>query len=162
LLETAAVDTPALEDEVVDSLRAAAEVAARHGVVLGLEMEIAGSDYAALVARVGHPSVRAYYDVGNSTARGFDVDEDVTPLLPTLFAVHLKDRKKGGTSMPFGAGDARFDAFFRKTLSHGFRGDFVLQHYFDREPQTEAARTLAFVRGRLTQAERFIHTERRR
>lgn len=152
LLETAAVNTETLEREVVDSLRRAAPVAATHGVVLGLEMEIPGERYADLIERVGHPAVRAYYDTGNSTAQGFDIAEDVRPLLPLLHAVHVKDRKRHGTSMPLGKGDTNFLGFFRALAAHGFKGDLVLQHYFDTAPILSARDGLAAVRGLLSRA----------
>ena len=152
LLETAAVDTPALKDEVVASLQSVAPCAEAAGVVLGLEMEIAGHEYAALIARVGHPSVRAYYDVGNSTAQGFDAATDIVPLLPRLFAVHVKDRKRGSSSVPFGTGDVNFPGFFAALSDSQFGGDFVLQHYFDTDPLGSAKASLDFVRAGLARA----------
>jgi hexulose-6-phosphate isomerase len=152
LLETAAVDTPELEDEVVASLASAAPFAEAAGIVLGLEMEIAGPEYAALIGRVGHPSVRAYYDVGNSTAQGFDAATDIVPLLSRLFAVHVKDRKRGSSSVPFGSGDANFAGFFATLASSRFDGDFVLQHYFDSDPLGSAKASLDFVRAGLRRA----------
>lgn len=146
LLETSAVDTPELQREVVASLRAAAPIAERYGVTLGLEMEIVGSEYARLVQSVGSSRVRAYYDTGNCTAAGVDVAEDIVPLLPLLHAVHVKDRVRGGGSKPLGTGDTNFGGFFPALLKAGFRGDFVLQHYFDEQPELEAERALSFVR----------------
>ena len=112
LLETSAVDTPELKREVVSSLRAAAPVAERYGVTLGLEMEIPGAEYAKLVQSVGSSRVRAYYDTGNCTAAGVDIAQDILPVLPVLHAVHVKDRVRGGTSKPLGTGDTNFAGFF--------------------------------------------------
>ncbi len=145
LLETSAVDTPELAREVVASLRSVAPIAEQRGVTLGLEMEIAGPDYARLIERVGSSHVRAYYDTGNSTAQGFDIASDIAPLLPLLSAVHVKDRVRGGSSKPLGTGDANFQGFFPRLLASGFRGDFVLQHYFEAQPELEAERSLSFV-----------------
>jgi L-ribulose-5-phosphate 3-epimerase len=152
LLETSAVDTPELQLEVVASLRAAAPVAERHGVTLGLEMELPGPEYARLIRSVGSPRVRAYYDTGNCTAAGVDIAEDIVPLLPLLHAVHIKDRVRGGGSKPLGTGDTNFAGFFPALLSAGFRGDFVLQHYFERQPELEAEQALCFVRQLLEAA----------
>jgi hexulose-6-phosphate isomerase len=145
LLETSAVDTPELKREVAASLRRVAPVAERLGVTLGLEMEIAGAEYARLIESVASSHVRAYYDTGNSTAQGFDVGEDIVPLLPLLHAVHIKDRVRGGGSKPLGTGDTNFQGFFPRLLRAGFRGDFVLQHYFDEQPELETERSLSFV-----------------
>lgn len=152
LLETAAVDTPELRAEVARSLGAAAPLAARNGVVLGLEMEIPGVEYAALIRAVGHPAVRAYYDTGNSTAQGFDIALDIAPLLPSLFAVHVKDRKRHGSSVPLGTGDCNFDGFLRVLARNEFSGDFVLQHYFEQDPEGTARAALAYLRERLALA----------
>jgi hexulose-6-phosphate isomerase len=152
LLETSAVDTPDLKREVAISLKSAVPFAERYGVTLGLEMEIAGAEYAKVVQSVGSRHVRAYYDTGNSTAAGFDIAEDIEPLLPLLHAVHIKDRVKAGGSKPLGTGDTNFQAFFPKLLRAGFRGDFVLQHYFDAQPELEAERSLSFVQQLLESA----------
>jgi hexulose-6-phosphate isomerase len=152
LLETSAVDTTELKREVVASLRAAAPIAERHGVTLGLEMEMPGPEYAKLIRSVASPNVRAYYDTGNSTAQGADVALDIVPLLGLLHAVHVKDRRRGGTSQPLGSGDTNFRGLFPVLLKAGFRGDFVLQHYFEHDPEAEAAQSLAFVRRLLESA----------
>jgi L-ribulose-5-phosphate 3-epimerase len=145
LLETSAVDSPELKREIVLSLRSVVEVAERYGVTLGLEMEIPGTEYVKVVQSVGSPRVRAYYDTGNSTAQGADIAEDIVPVLPVLHAVHIKDRVKGGGSKPLGTGDTNFLGFFPELLRAGFRGDFVLQHYFEAQPELETERSLSFV-----------------
>jgi L-ribulose-5-phosphate 3-epimerase len=65
--------------------------------------------------------------------------------LPLLHAVHVKDRVRGGGSKPLGTGDTNFQGFFPRLLRAGFRGDFVLQHYFDTQPELETERSLSFV-----------------
>lgn len=152
LLETSAVDTPDLRREVAISLKSAVPFAERYGVTLGLEMEIAGPDYAKVVQSVGSRRVRAYYDTGNSTAAGFDIAQDIEPLLPLLHAVHIKDRVRGGGSKPLGTGDTNFQAFLPKLLRAGFRGDFVLQHYFDAQPEVETERSQSFLQQLLESA----------
>jgi sugar phosphate isomerase/epimerase len=149
LLETSAVDTPELVRQVTESIQRVCPVLDECDVVLGLEMEIAGKDYAAVIHGVGHDKVRAYYDTGNSTAQGFDIAADIRPLLPVLEAVHLKDRALRGKSQPFGQGAANFGAFFAVLAEAGYRGDFLTQHYFDAEPERSAAHSLGFVREQL-------------
>jgi L-ribulose-5-phosphate 3-epimerase len=152
LLETAAVPTLELKREVAVSLRSAVPFAERYGVTLGLEMEVPGEEYAQVVLSAGSARVRAYYDTGNSTAAGADIAEDIVPLLPLLHAVHVKDRVRGGGSKPLGTGDTNFAGFFPRIVRGGFRGDFVLQHYFDAQPEVEAERSLCFVQHLLDSA----------
>jgi L-ribulose-5-phosphate 3-epimerase len=152
LLESSAVDTLELKREVVVSLRSVVDVAERYGVTLGLEMEIPGPEYLKVVESVNSQRVRAYYDTGNSTAQGADIAQDIVPLLPVLHAVHIKDRVTGGGSRPLGTGDTNFQAFFPALLRAGFRGDFVLQHYFEDQPELETERSLSFVQQLLESA----------
>ncbi len=152
LLETSAVDSADLKEQVVESLQQVTSTLVECDVRLGLEMEIPGLEYAALIGRVGHPHVRAYYDVGNSTAQGFDVAQDILPLLPVLEAVHLKDRVKRGTTRRFGLGDANFRGFFERLSGANYLGDFLLQHYFDADPEAAASHSLGFVRSALSAA----------
>lgn len=149
LLETSAVDTPELKAQVTESIRSVCPALETYDVVLGLEMEIPGREYAELIQGVGHDHVRAYYDTGNSTAQGLDIETDVLPLLPFLAAVHLKDRMAFGTSRPFGQGNANFDGFFAVLARAGYCGDFLTQHYFDADPEASAAHSLSFVRRQL-------------
>ncbi|MET0793357.1 MAG: sugar phosphate isomerase/epimerase family protein [Polyangiaceae bacterium] len=149
LLETSAVDTPELKRQVSESIRLVCPALEAYDVVLGLEMEIPGREYAQLIHGIGHAQVRAYYDTGNSTAQGLNIESDIEPLLPVLEAVHLKDRVSFGTSRPFGQGNANFAGFFAVLARAGYAGDFLTQHYFDADPQAAAAHSLAFVRGQL-------------
>jgi len=134
---------------VTESIRQVCPALEAYDVVLGLEMEIPGKDYAALIHGVGHDHVRAYYDTGNSTAQGLDIETDIVPLLPLLEAVHLKDRVAFGTSRPFGSGNSNFAGFFSVLSRAGYRGDFLTQHYFDADPEAAAAHSLAFTRAQL-------------
>jgi sugar phosphate isomerase/epimerase len=149
LLETSAVDTAEQKREVTESIRLVCPALEAYDVVLGLEMEIPGKDYAALIHGVGHDHVRAYYDTGNSTAQGLDIETDILPLLPLLEAVHLKDRVAFGSSRPFGSGNSNFDGFFSVLAGAGYAGDFLTQHYFDADPEAAAAHSLAFARAQL-------------
>lgn len=149
LLETSALRTPAEVREATESIRSVCPLLEAYDVTLGLEMEIPGEDYAAVIHGIGHSHVRAYYDTGNSTAQGMDIASDIFPLLPLLEAVHLKDRLVGGTSQPFGQGAANFSDFFAVLEGAGYSGDFLTQHYFDADPESSAAHSLGFVQAEL-------------
>ena len=149
LLETSALTTPEQVREVTESIQRVCPALEAYDVTLGLEMEIPGNEYAAVIRGIGHTHVRAYYDTGNSTAQGLDIATDILPLLPLLEAVHLKDRMRFGTSQPFGRGAANFDGFFAVLANVGYAGDFLTQHYFDTDPEASAAHSLAFVHAQL-------------
>ncbi len=156
LVEVSALPTPALRASFVHSVRQCLAVAEAHQIVLALEMEVPGAEYAAFVASIGHPLVRACYDSGNSAAQGFDIGKDVVDVVPYLDAVHIKDRLVGGTSQPLGSGHANFDGFFDALGRGGFQGDLILQHYFAADPMFDALRSLNFVKRGLARAAREV------
>lgn len=145
-LEEAALDTQEKEDCAVQNLNRALPAAERHQVMLGLEMEIPGERYRALIERFAHPLVRAYYDTGNSTAQGIDIGNDITHLRQQLGAVHIKDRKTHGGTQFLGKGDTNFEGLFSHLNQWDFHGDLVLQHYFE-DPENDAAQALGHIRA---------------
>jgi sugar phosphate isomerase/epimerase len=79
-------------EHVGDVLRDLAPEAARAGVVLGLENMLSAEDNARLMERSQSSSVRAYYDVGNSTAAGFDPAKEIRWLgKDRICQFHFKD-----------------------------------------------------------------------
>ena len=101
--DAGALSTAAEQARVADILRDLAPEAARAGVVLGLENTISAADNVRIMERVGSPAVRVYYDVGNSTAQGFDVVEELRWLgAERICEVHVKDN-------PHFLGEGRID-----------------------------------------------------
>jgi L-ribulose-5-phosphate 3-epimerase len=152
LLEEAALDSEDKQALALDSIARAIPTAERHQVIMGLEMELCGEAYARIVSRLDHPLVRATYDTGNSTAQGFDIAQDIEPLLPLLAAVHIKDRVVGGGSCMLGSGDANFAGFFSRLIDAGFEGDLILEPFVGDEPVQNTRRNLAFVQEQLARA----------
>ena len=97
------------------------------GVELHLETDLPPHDFAALLERVGHSHLKCNYDIGNSASLGFDQGEELTVLGPWLGSVHVKDRVKGGSTVPLGTGNADFPTCFRKIADAGFSRWFILQ-----------------------------------
>ena len=144
-LEVAALDTEEKRSTAIRNIKVALPSAERNGVALGIEMEIPGAAYRKVIEEIGHDLVVAYYDTGNSTAAGADVGTDVVALGSRLGAVHVKDRVRGGATCTLGTGDTNFLGFFAQLSRWDFRGDIVLQQYFE-SPVEDARRALSFVR----------------
>lgn len=145
-LEEAALDTLAKRKAAIRNLVRALPAAERHGITLGLEMEIPGPEYRALIDEINHELVVAYYDTGNSTAQGLDVGRDVLALQERLGALHIKDRKIHGGTQFLGSGDTNFLELFEHLKEWNFQGDLVLQHYFE-QPENDAQDALKVVRS---------------
>lgn len=78
-------------DRVVDLLKEAAPRAEKAGVILGLENYLSARHNAAILDRVGSPAVQVYYDVGNSTDKGYDILEEIRFLGKRICQFHAKD-----------------------------------------------------------------------
>jgi L-ribulose-5-phosphate 3-epimerase len=92
-------------DHVVGVLKDIAPKAEKQGVTIALENYLSASDNMKIIQRVGSPAVKVYYDVGNSTDKGYDIYAEIRQLGPLLCEMHAKDGK-------FMLGQGRID--FRK------------------------------------------------
>jgi len=87
-----ALQTQTEKDYVGDVLRELAPQAEKADVILGLENTISAEDNVRIVDRARSKAVLVYYDVGNSTAAGFDVLKEIPWLgKDRICQFHLKD-----------------------------------------------------------------------
>lgn len=70
-------DDPSGVDETVRRLREVAPVAEKAGVTLGIESWLSAEDHMRIIDRVGSRAVQVYYDVANSTERGYDILKEI-------------------------------------------------------------------------------------
>lgn len=113
----------AREEDLLVRLLAAVDAA---GVALDLETDLPPGRFAALLERLP-PHVTVNYDTGNSASLGFDVDEELDAYGVRIGHVHVKDRVRGGGTVPLGEGDADLPRAFRRLRALGYDGDLVLQ-----------------------------------
>jgi len=92
--------------KLVDLLKEVAPRAEKAGVVLGLENYHSAADNLKVIEKVGSKAVSVYYDVGNSTDKGYDILAEIRLLAKEgrLCELHAKD----GPHL-FGAPGSRVD-----------------------------------------------------
>lgn len=109
-------------EHLVKTLKNVAPKAEKRGVIIGLESYLSAEDNMRLIERVGSPSLRVYYDVGNSTDKGRDIHKEIRLLDKLICEFHFKDGKHS-------LGSGRID--FRKVRESldaiGYRGWIVLE-----------------------------------
>ena len=132
--------------QMLESLREPLELAAAHGIRLGLETELPAGEYLELIEQNEHQALGVYYDVGNAAAKGYDTAADVRVLSKHLYGVHIKDRKLNGPSVPLGRGDVNFSEFFTALAETRYPGPLVLQTAFGDDFLSIARTHLSFVR----------------
>lgn len=108
-------------------LRELAPLAQAAKVELHLETDLPPDRFSALLASVDHPFVKANYDIGNSASLGYAPREELAALAPWLGSVHVKDRVRGGGTVPLGTGNADLPAAFEMIAKAGFSRWFILQ-----------------------------------
>lgn len=105
-------------DYVGDALREIAPAAEKAGVILGLEDTISAEDNVRIMERSKSPAVLTYYDVGNSTEGGFDVQKEIRWLgKERICQFHLKDNPHY-----LGEGKIDFPPLLKAIEDIGFHG----------------------------------------
>jgi L-ribulose-5-phosphate 3-epimerase len=82
---------PAGIERTVEVLQDVAPRAERVGVILGLENYLSAEENLDILRRVGSPAVQVYYDVGNSTDKGYDIYREIRALKGKICEFHFKD-----------------------------------------------------------------------
>jgi sugar phosphate isomerase/epimerase len=110
--------TPAEMDYTADALRDFGPEAEKAGVILGLENTISAEDNVRIMDRARSKAVLVYYDVGNSTGRGFDIVKEIRWLGKSrICQMHLKDNPNF-----LGEGKIDFPAVMQAIRDIGFTG----------------------------------------
>jgi len=87
-----ALKTREERDFVSDFLKKVGPDAEKAGIILGLENENSAEENVYMLERIQSPSVKVYYDVGNSTRGGYDVVKEIRWLgRDRICQFHLKD-----------------------------------------------------------------------
>jgi L-ribulose-5-phosphate 3-epimerase len=126
-VDASRIDTDLDFEQVVATLGRAARRAEELGVELHLEASLGPDRFAELLARVPSGHVKVNYDIGNSASLAYDPREEFAAYGDRVGSIHLKDRVKGGGTVPLGTGDADLPAVFESMRAVGYAGDVVLQ-----------------------------------
>ncbi|MBF0095515.1 MAG: sugar phosphate isomerase/epimerase [Alphaproteobacteria bacterium] len=126
-VDASSLKTGGEREALAEVLRQVLPRAEAAGVELHLETDLPPALFAGVLGRVNHPFLRANYDIGNSASLGYDPAEELDAIGPFLGSVHVKDRVRGGGTVPLGTGSADFATCFRKIVDAGFDRWFVLQ-----------------------------------
>jgi L-ribulose-5-phosphate 3-epimerase len=92
-----------------------------------LETSLGPEDFRSLIEAIGNPQVRINYDSGNSSSLGFSAEAEWDAYGKLIGSVHIKDRLKGGGTVPLGTGNADFNALARCLKRFEYQGRFILQ-----------------------------------
>lgn len=78
-------------DRTVDLLKELAPRAEKAGMILGIENYLSAEENLDILNRVCSRAVQVYYDVGNSTDKGYDIYKEIRMLKGQICEFHAKD-----------------------------------------------------------------------
>ena len=126
-VDQSSMRTPADRALGLEVIRAAVPAAQRAKLELHLETDLAPADFAAFLATLPADVVKVNYDSGNSASLGYHPKQELLAYGDHIGSVHIKDRMRGGTTVPLGLGHAEFSDLFAGLAALRYAGDFVLQ-----------------------------------
>jgi hexulose-6-phosphate isomerase len=140
-LDNSKIDSDAEEAHVVQVLRRALAHAENAEIELDLETSLDPRRLHSLLAKLPHPRLKVNYDSGNSASLGYDIHEEIATYGDRIGGVHIKDRVRGGSTVPLGTGDAKIPVLLSHLHRIGYKGDFVME-----AARGEAGKELDWVR----------------
>jgi L-ribulose-5-phosphate 3-epimerase len=126
-VDASRIDSDQELGDVVAILETIAPTLIATGVELHLETALPPDALAGMLARLPNPMVKVNYDSGNSSSLGYHPLDEFAAYGARVGSVHIKDRVRGGSTVPLGTGDTDFKALFGCLEAVAYRGDFVLQ-----------------------------------
>lgn len=132
IVELPFVDSSSLEnydriEEIQRNLEPALKIAQDCNIILALESDLEPDLFCKLLEKFNHPNLKANYDVGNSTSKGYNVEKELTVLKKWIVNIHVKDRLRHKDTVPFGEGDVDFKKFFQKLSKIQYSKDLIIQ-----------------------------------
>lgn len=125
----------------IDGVKTAAETAEQHDVCLALESTLTAAEHQQILDQVGSPAVGVYYDMGNSTGRGYDAAQEIRDLGSAIAQMHIKDTSGSHA----GEGGVDFPAVIEATHAIDYNGWLVLETPSNGDPIASAIKNLNFV-----------------
>jgi len=127
LVDNGKIERESESDTLKRVLLARQEMLTRQGVKIVFESDLPPRDLARFMEAFPAEVFGINYDSGNSAALGYDSDEEIAAYAPRILNVHIKDRVRGGTTVPLGTGNAKLGETIRLIERSGYQGQYILQ-----------------------------------
>jgi len=126
-VDASEIKTDSEFNDVVSLLKQALPIAEETGIELHLETSLPPARFKELLDKIPHPFLKANYDSGNSSSLGYHPCDEFAAYGARVGSVHIKDRIRGGRTVPLGMGDADLSVLFDCLKAMDYSGDFILQ-----------------------------------
>lgn len=126
---------------LVERLKKVAPRAKEKGVMLGLENWLSAEQNEKIMDAVGSDAVGVYYDIANSTKKGYDVPAEIRRLGKRICQFHFKDQKG-----LFDSGDPKMEPIIAAVKEIKYEGWIILERHFGKDPAAYYKQNAEFVR----------------
>lgn len=127
LVDNGRIEREPESDTLKRELLARARQLARRDIKIVFESDLPPRELARFIEAFPADVFGINYDCGNSAALGYDSDEEIAAYAPRILNVHVKDRIRGGTTVPLGTGHADLAKAIRLIERSGYDGQYILQ-----------------------------------
>jgi hexulose-6-phosphate isomerase len=127
LVDNGKLETADQTQALLGALLARTESLSKQNVKIVFESDLPAAELADLIARLPPENFGINYDIGNSAALGYDCGEEIAAYAPRILNVHVKDRLRGGTTVPLGTGAAELARAIGLIEKSGYSGQYILQ-----------------------------------
>jgi hexulose-6-phosphate isomerase len=127
LVDNGKIEAPEQAEVLLRTLLDRVASLSRQGIKIVFESDLPPADLAQFIGKFPHEIFGINYDIGNSAALGFDCGEEIAAYAPRILNVHVKDRLRGGTTVPLGTGAAELARAIKLIESGGYSGQYILQ-----------------------------------
>ncbi|MDH2398917.1 TIM barrel protein [Bradyrhizobium sp. SSUT18] len=127
LVDNGKIERESEGDTLKRVLLARSEQLARRNLKIVFESDLPPRELARFMEAYPADVFGINYDSGNSASLGYDSDEEVGAYAQRILNVHVKDRIRGGTTVPLGTGNADLAKTIRLIERSGYKGQYILQ-----------------------------------
>jgi L-ribulose-5-phosphate 3-epimerase len=127
LVDNGKIETPEQAEVLLRILLERSASLSKQGVRIVFESDLPPAELATFIGKFPREVFGINYDIGNSAALGFDCGEEIAAYAPRILNVHVKDRLRGGTTVPLGTGAADLAKAIRLIEQSGYSGQYILQ-----------------------------------
>jgi hexulose-6-phosphate isomerase len=127
LVDNGKLENRQQENTLVEFLLSIQNVLKANGQKVIFECDYPPAEYKRFIDRLPKDLFGINYDIGNSASLDIPAPAEFSLYGDRILNVHIKDRVKGGTTVPLGEGHADFKAVFTELRKINYRGNFILQ-----------------------------------
>lgn len=133
-------------DRLIKNLSPILKNIEKSNINLSLETDLDPTSFINLLNRFQSNRIKVNYDIGNSSALGYDFVEELANYGKHISVIHIKDRVRNGGSVLLGEGDADFRKFFIELKIYGYKGPFIMQAFRDDKGIEIFKKQLSFIK----------------